>query len=254
MGLLMEGKAGLVTGAGSGIGRAGAIAFAKNGGKVVVSDFDEVAGKETVALIRESGGQAEFFKCDVSVEEQVKALVDFTVSSFGAIDFAFNNAGINGGNFAPAGEMDSAVFDRVMKVNLYGVFYCMKYELLAMEANGGGAIVNTSSSNGLIGIPRNPPYNASKFGVIGLTRNAAIDYGPKGIRVNALAPGPTATTMLTGALEQQPPEVAEAMYASIPMRKLVDPEDQGNAAVWLCSNEAKMVTGTTLTVDGGYLA
>ncbi|WP_455835572.1 SDR family NAD(P)-dependent oxidoreductase [Pseudarthrobacter siccitolerans] len=251
---LMEKKAGLVTGAGSGIGRAGAIAFANHGGKVIVSDYNEDSGKETVALIKEAGGQAEFFRCDVSEEEQVKALVDFAVGTYGTLDFAFNNAGIDGGCFAPVGEMDSAVFDRVMKINLYGVFYCMKYEVLAMEANGGGAIVNTSSSNGLIGIPRNPPYNASKFGVIGLTRNGAIDYGQKGVRVNALAPGPTATTMLTGALEHQPPEVKEAMYASLPMRDLLEPEDQANAAVWLCSDQARMITGVTLPVDGGFTA
>ncbi|CCQ44467.1 short chain dehydrogenase family protein [Pseudarthrobacter siccitolerans] len=250
----MEKKAGLVTGAGSGIGRAGAIAFANHGGKVIVSDYNEDSGKETVALIKEAGGQAEFFRCDVSEEEQVKALVDFAVGAYGTLDFAFNNAGIDGGCFAPVGEMDSAVFDRVMKINLYGVFYCMKYEVLAMEANGGGAIVNTSSSNGLIGIPRNPPYNASKFGVIGLTRNGAIDYGQKGVRVNALAPGPTATTMLTGALEHQPPEVKEAMYASLPMRDLLEPEDQANAAVWLCSDQARMITGVTLPVDGGFTA
>lgn len=251
--LLMEGKAGLVTGAGSGIGRAGAIAFANNGGKVAVSDYDEESGQETVSLIREAGGQAEFFRCDVSQEEQVKALVGFTVDTYGRLDFAFNNAGISG-SFAPIGDMDSAAFDRVMKINLYGVFYCMKHQVLAMETSGDGAIVNTTSSNGLIGIPRNPSYNASKFGIVGLTRNVAIDYAAKGIRVNGLAPGPTATRMLTDALEQQPPEVKEAMFASIPMRVLVEPEDQANAAVWLCSDQARMITGVTLPVDGGYLA
>ena len=184
---------------------------------------------------------------------QLSALVDFTVDTYGTLDFAFNNAG-GDGEFAPIGEMNSAVFERVMKVNLYGVFYCMKHEVLAMEASGGGAIVNTSSSNGFVGIPRNPSYNASKFGVIGITKNVAIDYGPRGIRVNALAPGPTATSMLTGALERQPPEVKEAMYASLPMRDLSEPEDQANAAVWLCSDQARMITGTTLCVDGGYLA
>ncbi|NGP06738.1 glucose 1-dehydrogenase [Rhodococcus sp. 14C212] len=250
---LMDGKAGLVTGAGSGIGRAGAIAFANHGGKVVVSDYNEESGQETVALINEAGGRADFFRCDVSEEDQVKALVDFTVSTYGALDFAFNNAGTDG-EFAPIGEMDSAVFDRVMKINLYGVFYCMKHEVLAMEAGVGGAIVNTSSSNGLIGIPRNASYNASKFAVIGITKNVAIDYGFRGIRVNALAPGPTTTPMLTEALERHTPEFKNAMYASLPMRDLLRPEDQANAAVWLCSDQARMITGTTLAVDGGYLA
>jgi NAD(P)-dependent dehydrogenase (short-subunit alcohol dehydrogenase family) len=251
---LMEGKAGLVTGAGSGIGRAGAMAFAHHRAKVVVSDYNEESGRETVALINDAGGHAEFFRCDVSEEEQVKTLVDFTVKTYGSLDFAFNNAGTDGGIFAPIGEMDSAAFDRVMKINLYGVFYCMKYEVQAMEASGGGAIVNTSSSNGFVGIPRNPQYNASKFAVIGISKNVAIDYGVKGIRVNALAPGPTATPMLSGALNSQPPEVKEAMYASLPMRELLAPEDQANAAVWLCSDLARMVTGTTLAVDGGFLA
>ena len=249
----MENRAGLVTGAGSGIGRAAAIAFAHHGGKVVVSDYNEESGQETAALIRESGGRTEFFRCDVGEEGQVKALVDFTVETYGALSFAFNNAGTDG-DFAPIGEMDSAVFDRVMKVNLYGVFYCMKHEVLAMEAGGGGAIVNTSSSNGFVGIPRNPSYNASKFAVIGITKNVAIDYGSKGIRVNALAPGPTATSMLNAALQRQPLEVKEAMYASLPMRQLSEPGDQANAVVWLCSDQARMVTGTTLAVDGGYLA
>ncbi|NGP06736.1 glucose 1-dehydrogenase [Rhodococcus sp. 14C212] len=248
--LLMEGKAGLVTGAGSGIGRATAIAVANHGATVGVSDYNEESGKETVALINEAGGKAEFFRCDVSEEEQVKALVDLTANTYGTLDFAFNNAG-TAGEFAPIGEMDSAVFDRVMKINLYGVFYCMKYEVLAMEASGGGAIVNTSSINGLIGIPRNASYNASKFAVIGITKNVAIDYGAKGIRVNALAPGPTTTPMLTDALERHTPEFRESMYASLPMRDLLKPEDQANAAVWLCSDQARMITGTTLVVDGG---
>lgn len=251
--LLMQGKAGLVTGAGSGIGRATSIAFANHGATVVVSDYSEESGKETAALINEAGGRAEFFRCDVSEEDQVKALVDFTVDTYGTLDFAFNNAGTDG-EFAPIGEMDSAVFDRVLKINLYGVFYCMKYEVIAMEAGGGGAIVNTSSSNGLIGIPRNASYNASKFAVIGMTKNVAIDYGAKGIRVNALAPGPTSTPMLTDALERHTPEFRETMYASLPMRDILKPEDQANAAVWLCSDQARMITGTTLAVDGGYLA
>lgn len=250
---LMEGKAGLVTGAGSGIGRAGAMAFANQGGRVVVSDYNEASGNDTVSLIHEAGGEAVFFQCDVCDEEQVKALIDFTVDTYGALHFAFNNAG-GDGEFAPIGEVDSAAFDRVMKINIYGVFYCMKYEVRAMEASGGGAIVNTSSSNGFVGIPRNPAYNASKFGVIGITKNVAIDYASKKIRVNALAPGPTATAMLTGAMERQPQAVKDAMYASLPMGELATPEDQANAAVWLCSDQARMVTGTTLAVDGGFLA
>lgn len=225
---LMENTAGLVTGAGSGIGRASALRLAAHGAKVAVSDFDEEVGSETVTLIKESGGEAEFFRCDVSDESQVKALVDFTVDSFGSLNFAFNNAGISGA-WAPIGDMDSAEFDRVIKTNLYGVFYCMKYEVAAMEASGGGAIVNTTSSNGLVGVANNPSYNASKFAVVGITRNVAIDYAARKVRVNALAPGPTATPMLMGAFDVQPPEVQEGVLAGIPMGVLADPEDQADA-------------------------
>ncbi|MFF2059934.1 glucose 1-dehydrogenase [Rhodococcus qingshengii] len=249
---LMAEKSGLVTGGGGGIGRAGAIAFANNGARVVVADFDETGGQETVDLIRKSGGQAEFFKCDVSVEEQVKTLVDFTVETYGVLDFAFNNAGVSG-NFAPIGEMDSAEFDRVMKINVYGLFYCMKHEVVAMEKNGGGSIVNTGSSNSLVAIAHNPSYNASKFAALGITKNVATDYASKGIRVNLLAPGPTATPMLMGAFDQQAPEVKEGAIAAIPMGALGEPEDQANAAVWLCSEQARIITGIALPVDGGFL-
>lgn len=250
---LVQGKVGLVTGAGSGIGRAGALALAENGARVMVSDVDETAGRETVQLIVDAGGEASFFECDVSKEEQVKALVDATVSTFGALDFAFNNAGMNG-IFAPLAEIESSTWDRVLKVNLYSVFYCLKYELAVMQKNGGGSIVNTSSAAGLVGIYNNAPYNASKFGVIGMTRNAAMDYGPHGIRVNALAPGSTATPMMMNAFEQNTPEFKDSILKSIPMRALVDPSDQAAAVVWLCSDHSKMVSGIALSVDGGWLA
>jgi NAD(P)-dependent dehydrogenase (short-subunit alcohol dehydrogenase family) len=250
---MMEEKAGLVTGAGSGIGRASALALAQNGARVMVSDIDKSAGHETVQMIVEAGGEAEFFSCDVSDELQVEALVDATVSAFGKLDFAFNNAGMNG-VFAPLAEIESSTWDRVMKVNLYSAFYCMKYELAAMVQTGGGSIVNTSSGAGLVGIYNNAPYNASKFGVIGLTRNAAMDYGPHGIRVNALAPGSTATPMMMNAFEQNTPEFRESILQSIPMRALVEPQDQADAVVWLCSDHSKMVSGIALPVDGGWLA
>jgi NAD(P)-dependent dehydrogenase (short-subunit alcohol dehydrogenase family) len=251
---LMEGKAGLVTGAGSGIGQATAIAFAREGAKVIVSDINEENGNETVKLIKEAGGEAEFFKCDVSDEEQVKELVEATVSTFGKLDFAHNNAGYNG-KFVPLGELESSTWDQVMQINLYGTFYCMKHEINAMLKTGGGTIVNTASGAGVIGIAYNGPYNAVKFGIVGLTRNAAMDYGTKGIRVNALAPGSTMTPMMMNAFEQNPgPEFEESVLSGIPMRKLAEPEDQANAVVWLCSEQARMITGVTLPVDGGYLA
>lgn len=250
---VMEEKAGLVTGAGSGIGRASALALAKNGARVMVSDIDEASGRETAKLIVESGGEADFFQCDVSDEEQVKGLVDATVSSFGKLDFAFNNAGMNG-VFAPLGETESATWDQVMKVNLYSVFYCLKHEINAMLKTGGGAIVNTASGAGLIGIANNAPYTASKFGIVGMTRNAAMDYGRHGIRINALTPGSTTSPMMKNAFEQNSPEFQESILSAIPMHVLAEPEDQADAVVWLCSDHARMVTGISLPVDGGWLA
>lgn len=251
---LMEGKAGLVTGAGSGIGRASALAFAKQGAKVIVSDISEEAGLETVNLIREAGGEAEFFKCDVTDEAQVKAMVDQTVSTYGKLDFAHNNAGFNG-QFVPIGEMETSTWDRVIQINLYSTFYCIKHQVNAMLETGGGAIVNTASGAGLIGIANNTPYVAAKFGVVGMTRSAAMDYAKKGIRVNAIAPGSTMTPMMANAFEQNPGSDFEmSIKAGIPMGVLAEPEDQANAVVWLCSDQARMVTGITMPVDGGYLA
>lgn len=251
---LMEGKAGLVTGAGSGIGRASALAFAKQGAKVIVSDISEEAGLETVNLIREAGGEAEFFKCDVTDEAQVKAMVDQTVSTYGKLDFAHNNAGFNG-QFVPIGEMETSTWDRVIQINLYSTFYCIKHQVNAMLETGGGAIVNTASGAGLIGIANNTPYVAAKFGVVGMTRSAAMDYAKKGIRVNAIAPGSTMTPMMANAFEQNPGSDFEmSIKAGIPMGVLAEPEDQANAVVWLCSEQARMVTGITMPVDGGYLA
>jgi NAD(P)-dependent dehydrogenase (short-subunit alcohol dehydrogenase family) len=249
----MQGKAGLVTGAGSGIGRASALALAESGARVMVSGRSEASLQETVALIEESGGTAELFQCDVSDEEQVKALVDATVTVFGRLDFACNSAGTNG-VFAPLGDMQSEVWDRVLKINLFGTFYCLKHQVNAMLKTGGGSIVNIASGAGLTGVPNNAPYVASKFGVIGLTRNAAIDYGPHHIRVNAIAPGATATPMMTNAFEQLPPEHRDRLMQATPLRAMTEPEDQADAVVWLCSDHSKMVTGIALPVDGGWLA
>lgn len=250
---MVEGKSGLVTGAGSGIGRASALGLARHGAQVIVSDIDEASGNETVAMITEAGGQAEFVKCDVSDEADVKALVDATVSTFGKLDFAFNNAGMNG-VFTPLGDMDSEVWDRVMKVNLYSTFYCLKHEINAMLKTGGGAIVSTASGAGLIGVANNAPYTASKFGVLGMTRSAAMDYGRQGIRINALAPGSTTSPMMENAFEQNGPEFRESVLSAIPMHVLAEPEDQADAVVWLCSDQSRMVTGIALPVDGGWLA
>lgn len=252
MGKLMEGKAGLVTGAGSGIGRASALAFAREGAKVIVSDFNEESGSETVKLIKDAGGEAEFFKCDVGDEEQVKALVEATVSTFGKLDFAHNNAGITSPN-APLGEMESSAWDRVIQINLNGVFYSMKHEINAMLKTGGGAIVNTSSGAGLQGNYNMSPYNASKFAVSGITRSTALEYGRKGIRVNSINPGMTMTPLIEKFIKEDP-EYGKQLEDTIPMGIMARPEDQGNAAVWLCSEQARMITGVNLPVDGGYMA
>jgi len=249
---LMQNKAGLVTGAGSGIGRASALAFAREGARVMVSDFNEESGQETVRLITERGGEASFFPCNVSDEEQVKALVAATVQTFGQLDFAHNNAGISS-PAVPLAEMATADWDRTIQINLYGAFYCMKHEIKAMIANSGGAIVNTSSGSGLEGNPNMAPYTASKFAVNGITRSAAIEYGKHGIRINAICPGMTMTPLVQLFFEQAP-EQAAALQARIPLGRISEPEDQGNAAVWLCSDMAKYVTGVALPVDGGFVA
>jgi NAD(P)-dependent dehydrogenase (short-subunit alcohol dehydrogenase family) len=248
----MEGKAGLVTGAGSGIGRGSALAFAREGAKVMVSDVNEEAGKETVRLIEKAGGVASFFKCNVAVEDEVKALIDATVSTFGRLDFAHNNAGI-GSKTAPIAESETPDWDRVIQINLYGTYYCMKHEVIAMLKTGGGAIVNTASGAGLEGVPNMVPYVASKWAINGLTKSAALEYGQKGIRVNSICPGMTLTPAIASWFAAAP-EQAEAVKASIPSGSLATPEDQGNAAVFLCSDLAAQISGVTLPVDGGFVA
>lgn len=248
----MSGKSGLVTGAGSGIGRASALAFAKAGANVMVSDMNEVSGKETVQLIEELGGQAAFIKCDVSNEEQVKELIEATVSTFGKIDFAHNNAGIT---IPPTtlGETPSEDWDRIVKINLYGTHFCMKHELEVMKKQGGGTIVNTASGTGLEGLPNMSSYSATKFGIIGLTKCAAIEYGRNGVRVNAIAPGTTMSPMIENLMVEMPEQV-EAVKKTIPSGEFATTEDQGNAAVFLCSDFAPQINGVVLPVDGGLVA
>ncbi|MDN7227833.1 glucose 1-dehydrogenase [Planococcus sp. N064] len=247
---LMEGKAGLVTGAGSGIGRGSALAFAREGAKVMVSDKNEDSGKETVRLIQEAGGTAAFFRCDVSNEDDVKALVDATAAEFGRLDFAHNNAGITA-KVAPIAKSDSADFDRVIQTNLYGTYYSMKHEVRAMLKMGGGAIVNTSSGAGLEGVQNMVDYVASKFGINGMTKTAALEYSKHGIRVNAICPGLTATPDVENWFAAAP-EQAKAITATLPSGKLATPTDVGNAAVFLCSDLAGQINGVTLPIDGGF--
>ena len=249
---MMNGKAGLVTGSGSGIGRASALALAKAGAKVMISDVSEDAGQETVQMIKDLGGEAAFLKCDVSNEEQVIALVDTTVETFGQLDFALNNAGINKGQ-KPIGELDSKDWDITLKVNLYGTFYCIKHEVNAMLKTGGGAIVNTASGAGLEGSPNMTPYTASKHAIAGLTKSVALEYGQKGITINSIAPGATITPAIE-SWSKTSPEQYEAVLASLPAGRMSTAEDQANAVVFLCSDLAKSISGVTLAVDGGYTA
>lgn len=251
--MLMKGKIGIITGGNSGIGEATAKRFAEEGATVVLAARRAEKLNKVVEEIRAAGGEACAFSCDVCDEAQVKALVDFTVEKFGRLDFAFNNAGANG-VFAPITEIDAAVWDSVMKVNVYGVFYCLKHEIAAMKQTGGGAIVNTSSGAGLIAVGYNTPYNASKFAVVGLTKSTAYDFAPCNIRVNALCPGSTHSDMMNNAIEQNGGAAFEAeLKKTIPMGALAEPLDQANAVVWLCSDQARMITGVSLPVDGGYV-
>lgn len=249
---LMEGKAGLVTASGSGIGRASAMTLAKEGAKVMVSDVDEDAGNETVRLIKEAGGEARFFNCDVTNEEQVKALVDETVSVFGKLDFAHNNAGVSLTQ-GKIGEMDSDGMDKTLKITLYGTLYSMKHEVNAMMKNGGGVIINTASGTGLEGAPNMAPYTASKFGIVGLTKSVALEYGKQGIRVNAIAPGSTLTPALKRWAENAPDQY-EAVLEGLPSGQMATPQDQANAVLMLCSDLSNQINGVVLPVDGGFVA
>lgn len=252
MGRLMEIKVGIVTAGGLGIGRASALAFAAEGAKVVVSDISEEAGNETVRLIKEAGGEAMFIKCDVANETEVKALVDKTVEQYGRLDWAHNNAGI-GAPTKSITETDASDWKRTFGVNLDGMFYCLKHEIAAMLQSGGGAIVNTASTSGLLGSPGLAPYSASKWGVNGLTKTTALEFGKQGIRVNSICPGMTLTDSVK-SWSAEVPEQAKVVKDAIPLGRMGSAEDQANAAVWLCSDKAAYITGVNLAVDGGQTA
>ena len=240
----------LVTGGGSGIGRAAALAFARAGARVVVSDVDPGKGAETVQMMPTP---ATFIQADISVTSQVEHLIRKAVDFYGRLDCGFNNAAIEGA-IARLHEYPDTVWDRIIQVNLKGTWLCMKYELRQMLKQGKGAIVNTSSTAGLVGSRGGmSAYIASKHGVLGLTRTAAVEYGAKGIRVNALCPGAVQTPM-TERLLGADPERAERMAQFIPMARFGTPDEVAEAAVWLCSDAASYVNGLALPIDGGYLA
>lgn len=245
----LEGKAGLVTAAGDGIGRASALAFARAGARVLVSDISADKVARTAELIREAGGTAEVLVGDASQEELAEAGVARVVDLWGSLDFAHNNAGI-GTATTPFTEQDRTTWERVFAVNVFGTMCFMKHELRQMDKQGSGAIVNTSSMSGKNGSPGLSPYNASKWAVNGMTQTAALEFAAKGIRVNAICPGATLTAALREWKESSPDAYA-AVAASIPMRRMGEPEEQAAAAVWLCSAQAGYITGTLLNVEGG---
>jgi NAD(P)-dependent dehydrogenase (short-subunit alcohol dehydrogenase family) len=251
---LLEDKVALVTGGGSGIGRASAVALANAGAKVVVSGRRENEGYETIALIKKTGGQGLFIKADVSKEADVEMLVAETVSSYGRLDAAFNNAGIEGEVGKQTHEQSVANYRAVMDTNVLGVLLAMKHEIGAMLKTGGGAIVNNASVGGLIGFPGVSVYVASKHAVLGLTKTAALEYAKQGIRVNAVSPGGIETPMLNRFTGGPGTDFFNQLAGMHPIGRLGLPEEIAEAVLWLCSDKASFVTGLSLTADGGWTA
>lgn len=241
-----DGKVALVTGAGSGIGRATALAFGKSGASVVVSDVNETGGGETVDLIKSAGGKAIFVKCDVSDATAVDDLIARTVKEYGRLDYGHNNAGITN---IQANEWDEDVWDRALSINLTGVMHCMRAEAAAMQQNGGGAMVNTSSINGLTGNASQPAYVSTKHAVVGLTRHGALKWAKENIRVNCVCPGVIETAMTE--MVSSNPQYRAAMENMTPLGRMGQPEEIAGAVLWLCSDQASFVTGHPLVIDGG---
>ncbi len=246
-----EGKVAIVTGGASGIGRSCAQFYARDGARVMVADMDDQGGQETVRLIQAAGGEASFIHTDVSKPEACQKMVSSTVEKYGRLDYACNNAGI-GGEQNPTADYSIEGWQKVISINLSGVFYCMKYEIPEMIKVGGGSIVNMSSILGQVGFAAAPAYVSAKHGVVGLTQNAAIEYGQQGIRVNAVGPGFIRTPMIS-ALEQDP-NAYQMLVALHPIGRLGQPEEVAELVVWLSSDKASFVTGAFYAVDGGYLA
>ncbi len=248
---LFEGKVALITGAGSGIGRATALLFAREGAKVVVSNRTEKTGEETARLIRELGGEALFVRADVSKPGDCENLVQKTVENYGRLDAAFNNAGI-GGEMKPVADYSLQGWQDVLSINLSGIFYCMKYEIPILLKNTVGSIVNMSSILGQVGFGPAPGYSAAKHGVVGLTQDAALEYSRRGLRVNAVGPAFIETPMIAPVTSDT--QSKEALIALHPIGRLGRPEEVAELVLWLSSQKASFITGSYYPIDGGYLA
>ena len=240
----------IVTGGSFGIGKATAIAFAKQGAKIVIVDWAE--NPESIAFIKDLGNEVIFIKCDVSKSVEVKSMVEKTIATYGRLDYAFNNAGIEG-NTAPTPDCTEENWDKTIAINLKGVWLCMKYEIPEMLKQGKGVIINCSSVAGLVGFEGLPAYVASKHGVVGLTKTAALECAKHGIRINAVCPGVIQTPMID-RLTGKKKEAIEQYTALEPLGRFGQPEEIANAVLWLCSDEASFVTGHGMAVDGGFVA
>ncbi|MFP4539706.1 MAG: SDR family NAD(P)-dependent oxidoreductase [Candidatus Paceibacterota bacterium] len=247
----LENKVAIITGAGSGIGRATAILFAKEGAKVVVNDEHEDEANETVAMIKNEKAEAEAipYRADVSIEEEVKAMTEKTLEEFGGIDILVNNAGIYRGHSVP--ETTKEEWDELFAVNIWGPFICAKYALQHMIERNSGKIINVSSFGGLVGMEGSAPYNATKGAVVNFTRGLAMECAPKGINVNCICPGWTKTPMVQALVDD--PDMSQALLADIPYGKFAEPEDQANVLLWLASEESNNVHGSIIPNDGGWL-
>ncbi|WP_423747361.1 glucose 1-dehydrogenase (plasmid) [Haladaptatus sp. SPP-AMP-3] len=253
----LDGKTAVVTGAGSGIGRASARRLAEEGANVVIADVVEETGRETVDLIEDDGGDATFVEVDVSDVESVEQMVDVAVDTYGSLDIAHNNAGILTG-FVGITDIEEKHWDKLLDINLKGIWACMKAELPVMEEQGSGVIVNTASEAGLVGMGGLASYSASKHGVVGLTKTAALEYATRGIRVNAIAPGPTKTNIQANSVESGSDPTSMPFDTSamtdVPMGRVAEPEEMASVVAFLCSSDASYITGYTLPVDGGQAA
>lgn len=248
---LFDGKVALVTGGSSGIGQAACHLYAQEGAKVVVSDIDEKRGDETVRAIQGKNGDAIFVRADVSKPEDCQAMVTATLEKYGRLDIAFNNAGIGGeANLTADYSVDG--WQKVIAINLSSVFYCMKYEIPAMLQNGGGAIVNMASILGRVAFQNSPAYVAAKHGVVGLSKNAAVEYAKQGLRINAVGPGFIRTPLIAGLEENT--QIRDHLISLHPVGRLGESEEVAELVIWLSSDKASFVTGAYYAIDGGYLA